>query len=92
MKKTAKLRDNTISRLVRDYKIKYPNEKREILRKLIRLENNITNQGELKKLDRYLDKAFEIPKHPYVTINGVEPEVPTRGFWIFKKEIDQSSK
>jgi len=33
-----------------------------------------------------------IPKHPYVTIDGVEPEVPTRGFWIFKREIDQSSK
>ena len=85
-------RDNTISKFVRDYKEKYPDLDRSLLRKLIRLENKITNPSDLKKLDRYLKKEFEIPNHPYVTINGKEPEVPKRGLWIFKREVNQSDK
>jgi hypothetical protein len=72
-------RDNTIAKLVRDYRIKYPDYERPLLRKLIHLENKITNPSELKKLDRHLGKAFKIPKRPYVTFNGKEPEAP-KGF------------
>ena len=48
-----------VPQLVEKYRRKYPELDRDLLRKLIRLENKIDHPSELKKLDRYLKKAFE---------------------------------
>jgi hypothetical protein len=55
-------RDKTVAHFVEKYRQKYPELDRDLLRKLIRLENNITNPSELRKLDRELKKAFSQPK------------------------------
>ena len=52
-------RDKTVPHLVEKYLDKYPGLDRDLLRKLIRLENKIENPSELKKLDMYLRKAFK---------------------------------
>ena len=48
-----------VPQLVKSYREKYPTVDRDLLRKLIRLENKIENPSELKKLDRHLGKAFK---------------------------------
>ena len=48
-----------VPQLVEKYRKKYPTLDRDLLRKLIRLENKIGNPSELKKLDRYLRKEFQ---------------------------------
>lgn len=67
------LRANSdVAQLVRKYKTRYPKLDRDLLRKLIRLENpNLFSKKEntgylsnLRKLDRKLKKAFESEKPP----------------------------
>jgi hypothetical protein len=56
------MRNKIVPQLVEKYKTKYPGLDRDLLRKLIRLENPglfLKNPSNLKKLDRYLRKAFE---------------------------------
>jgi hypothetical protein len=48
-----------VPQLVEKYRQAYPDLDRDLLRKLIRLENKIENPSDLKKLDRYLAKAFK---------------------------------
>jgi len=48
-----------VPQLVKKYRDRYSELDRDLLRKIIRSENKITNPSELKKLDRYLRKAFE---------------------------------
>jgi hypothetical protein len=48
-----------VPQLVKKYRERYPYLDRDLMRKIIRLENNITNPSELKKLDRHLKKAYE---------------------------------
>lgn len=50
--------NKNVPELVKNYRSKYPNVDRDLLRKLIRLENKIENPSELKKLDRCLRKSF----------------------------------
>jgi len=55
-------RDKTVPQLVEKYRREYPYLERPLLRKLMRLENPQLfrdNPSNLKKLDRYLRKAFE---------------------------------
>lgn len=98
LEEIGKLRDNQIAKLVRDAKAKHPNYERADLRTLIRVENSITNLNALKQLDRYLRKEFEIPKieipkYPYVTIDGKEPEQRRRHLGgLFYTEVDSSNK
>ena len=58
-------RDKSVAELVEKYTEKYPYHDRDLLRKLIRLENptifapqNPSYLGQLRKLDRYLRKEF----------------------------------
>jgi len=105
-------KDKTVPQLVTKYRHDQQtcNLDRDLLRRLIRSEhpelfsvemNPRGWEANLKKLDRYLKRAFEesklhskphIEKHPYVTINGEIPETPTRGFWIFKREVNVYDK
>lgn len=48
-----------VPQLVEKYRNRYPEIERDLIRKMIRLENNIENPSELKKLDRYLAKSFK---------------------------------
>jgi len=48
-----------VPKLVKKYREELPNIDRDLLRRLIRVENNITNPSELKKLDRCLKKTFQ---------------------------------
>ncbi|MGA2680884.1 MAG: hypothetical protein ABSF44_03685 [Candidatus Bathyarchaeia archaeon] len=79
-------KDKSVPQLVQKYKHQFPDLERDLLRRLIRVENPnlfLDNSSNLKKLDRYLKKAFENapkPPKPYVTIDGVEPEWTERGF------------
>jgi hypothetical protein len=50
--------NRNVPKLVKFYKEKYPTLDRDLLRRLIRLENKIENPSELKKLDRHLKQAF----------------------------------
>jgi hypothetical protein len=59
-------KDNHVSKLVEKYRRMFPNVERPLLRKLIREENKITNPSELKKLDRYLKKAYSSNALPMV--------------------------
>lgn len=54
-------RDKTVAKLVEKYRRDYPDFKRPILRKFIRLENKdlFVSASNLRKLDRHLKKAFE---------------------------------
>lgn len=60
-------RKKTVSQLVKKYRAKYPELEREILRKLIRLENpelfsrekTRNPSSNLRNLDRHLGKAFK---------------------------------
>lgn len=61
-----------VPELVKKYRSKYPELDRDLLRKLIRLENKIENPSELKKLDRCLRKSFigqYDKKHDYSQLN-----------------------
>jgi hypothetical protein len=49
----------SVSQLVKIYRTKYSKLDRDLLRRMIRVENKITNPSELKKLDRYLKKEFK---------------------------------
>ena len=57
--KMSPKRDKSVPQLVEKYLETYPGLDRDLLRKLIRLENKIENPSELKKLDRYLRIAFK---------------------------------
>jgi hypothetical protein len=67
-------RSKDVPQLVKKYRAKYPELDRDLLRKLIRLENpdlflkgkNLKCDSNLKKLDRYLRKASasELSGHP----------------------------
>ena len=48
-----------VRQLVEKYRHEFPSLERPFLRKLIRSEMKIENPSELKKLDRYLAKAFK---------------------------------
>lgn len=52
-------KEKDVSKLVEKYRCDFPTLERRFLRKLIRSENKIENPSELKKLDRYLKKAFK---------------------------------
>ena len=69
-----------VPQLVKKYRENLPNIDRDLLRRLIRVENNITNPSDLKKLDRYLAKAFK---------NEVKPSTENRLFqWLSKDDLD----
>ncbi|HUJ84757.1 MAG TPA: hypothetical protein VLV84_04040 [Candidatus Acidoferrales bacterium] len=110
-------KDKTVPQLVTKYRHDQQtcNLDRDLLRRIIRSEhpelfsvdsNPRGWEANLKKLDRYLKRAFEEsplkpiskpPKTPYVMIpdgkgGWVEPDRPTRGFWIFKREVDVHDK
>ena len=69
-----------VPQLVEKYRQAYPDLDRDLLRKLIRLENKIENPSDLKKLDRYLAKAFK---------NEVKPSTENRLFqWLSKDDLD----
>lgn len=51
-------RDKSVLQLVEKYKRDYPQLDRDLLRKIIRLDNKLTNPSQLRKLDRTLKKAF----------------------------------
>jgi hypothetical protein len=51
--------EKNVRRLVEKYRSQLPELERPLLRRLIRSENRITDPSELKKLDRYLKKAFQ---------------------------------
>lgn len=65
--KMSPRRNSNVARLVEKYKNKYSELDRDLLRKLIRLENphlfsaekNVNYLSNLRKLDRKLKKAFE---------------------------------
>ena len=59
MEKVSPKRNKTISQNVEIYIKRHPEARRSTLRTLIRLDLNITNPSELRKLDRCLKKAFE---------------------------------
>jgi len=69
-----------VPQLVEKYRQAYPDLDRDLLRKLIRLENKIENPSDLKKLDRYLAKAFK---------NEVKPSTENGLFqWLSKDDLD----
>lgn len=49
----------SVAQLVRSCRDNWPNIDRDLLRHMIRRENNIVNPSELRKLDRYLKKEFK---------------------------------
>ena len=53
-----------VPKLVEKYREELPDVDRDLLRRIIRVENHITNPSELKKLDRYLAKAFKNKAEP----------------------------
>lgn len=80
--KMSPRQDKTVFKVTQKYRSIYPTLDRDLLRKLIRLENPSlfsNSTANLKQLDRCLKKIFE-NFHPCVTINGKEPEWIERGF------------
>ncbi|MGB8780697.1 MAG: hypothetical protein WCD81_08615 [Candidatus Bathyarchaeia archaeon] len=68
------MRDTTVSQLVEKYRLKYPDLDRDLLRKLIRLENNLTKDStKLRQLDRCLEESFK-PKKSEVSESNHETE------------------
>jgi glucan phosphorylase len=52
-------KERDVRQLVEKYRRQFPTLERPFIRRLIRSENKIENPSELKKLDRYLAKAFK---------------------------------
>jgi len=52
-------KEKDVRQLVEKYRRQFPTLERPFIRRLIRSENKIENPSELKKLDRYLAKAFK---------------------------------
>jgi hypothetical protein len=85
-------KDKSVPQLVEKYRHSKQtcNLERDLLRKLIRIENpklfseseNLSYSSNLKKLDRYLKKSFERKPvcHDYITIDGKEPPSTERGW------------
>lgn len=58
-------RDKSVPELVQKYRHRWPDLERDLLRKLMRIENPklfLNNPSNLKKLDRHLKREFQ--KHP----------------------------
>lgn len=53
-----------VSKIVEKYRREFPDLERPLLRRLIRAENKIVNPSELRKLSRYLKKAYEVQPQP----------------------------
>jgi len=93
--KMSLLKTKSVSQLVKTYQTRYPELDRDLLRKLIRLENKIENPSELKKLDRHLAKAFkntqlrEIEEKPSAKIILPNPMLNEKERVLFRLEVDR---
>jgi hypothetical protein len=76
-------KDKNVSQIVEKYKRQYPNLDRDLVRKLIRLENPNLN---LRTVDRYLKKAF-------LNHGNIQQNSQPQEDWLFEeaKKMDQVS-
>jgi hypothetical protein len=76
-----------VSQLVKKYLEDYPNIDRDLLRKLIRLENKIENPSDLRKLDRCLKKAYgnSKPSQNEESTEEIIERIDIRPEWCGKK-------
>jgi len=72
-------RDKSVSQLVTKYLKKYPNLDRDLVRKLVRLENPelfFKNASNLRKLDRHLKKQYDLKQQ-----SQVKPKIAANSFY-----------